>query len=62
MLRFVSDNAIVSTFAPDRYYREPIGPHPTHRGPAKLRPFVATRFSAGGGIGLDDIEAPVGPT
>ena len=46
-------DAIVSTSAPDGYYREPTGPHPTHRGPAELRPFFATRFSAGGGIGLE---------
>ena len=41
-----------STFAPDGYFREPIGPHPTHRGTAELRSFFAWRFSAGGGIGL----------
>jgi limonene-1,2-epoxide hydrolase len=45
-------DAIVSTFAPDGYYREPIGPHPAHRGTAELRSFFATRFSGGGGIGL----------
>jgi ketosteroid isomerase-like protein len=44
--------AIVSTFAPDGYYREPIGPHYTHRGPRELRSFFTRRFSAGGGIGL----------
>ena len=43
--------AIVSTFAPDGYYREPIGPHAAHHGAAELRSFFATRFSAGG-IGL----------
>jgi ketosteroid isomerase-like protein len=46
--------AIVNTFAPDGYYREPIGPHATHRGPAELRSFFTKRFSAGGGIGLQD--------
>ena len=44
--------AVVSTFAPDGYYREPIGPHYTHRGAAELHSFFATRFSAGGGISL----------
>jgi hypothetical protein len=29
--------AIVSTFAPDGYFREPIGPHITHRGTGELR-------------------------
>jgi limonene-1,2-epoxide hydrolase len=46
-------DAIVSTFAPDGYYREPIGPHATHRGPAELRSFFTARFNAGGGIGLE---------
>jgi ketosteroid isomerase-like protein len=44
--------AIVSTFAPDGYLREPIGRHAAHRGPAELRSFFDTCFSAGGGIGL----------
>jgi ketosteroid isomerase-like protein len=44
--------AILNTFAPDGYYREPIGPHPTHRGTVELRSFFDRRFSAGGGIGL----------
>jgi ketosteroid isomerase-like protein len=43
--------AVVSTFAPDGYYREPIGPHATHRGAAELRSFFTREFSAGGGIG-----------
>ncbi|MDQ2877288.1 MAG: nuclear transport factor 2 family protein [Actinomycetota bacterium] len=46
--------AIVSTFAPEGYFREPIGPHYAHRGPAELRSFFTTSFSAGGGIGLQD--------
>jgi ketosteroid isomerase-like protein len=46
--------AIVATFAPDGYFREPIGPHYAHRGPAELRSFFTTRFSAGGGIALQD--------
>ena len=44
--------AIVSTFGADGYYREPIGPHATHRGTGELRSFFARSFSAGGGIGL----------
>ncbi len=45
--------AIVGTFAPDGYYREPIGPHYAHRGAPELRSFFAECFSAGGGIGLE---------
>jgi ketosteroid isomerase-like protein len=45
-------DAIVSTFAPDGYYHEPIGPHYAHRGAGELRSFFATCFDAGGGIGL----------
>lgn len=44
--------AVVSTFAPDGYFREPIGLHPAHRGTTELRKFFEWRFSAGGGIGL----------
>ena len=40
--------AILSTFAPDGYFREPIGPHYPHRGTAELRAFFTTCFSAGG--------------
>jgi ketosteroid isomerase-like protein len=46
-------DAIVHTFAPDGYLREPIGPDPFHRGTRELRSFFATCFSAGGGIGLE---------
>jgi SnoaL-like domain len=42
---------IVRAFAPDGYYREPIGPHATHRGPEELRSFFTRRFRDGG-IGL----------
>jgi hypothetical protein len=42
--------ALVNTFMSDGYYREPIGPHLTHRGSAELRSFFTERFSAGGGI------------
>jgi limonene-1,2-epoxide hydrolase len=45
-------DAVVSTFEPDGYYREPIGPHLTHRGTAELRSFFTERLGAGGGIGL----------
>ena len=44
--------AVVSTFGADGYYREPIGPHATHRGTAELRSFFTGRFGADGGIGL----------
>ena len=44
--------AVVGTFTPDGYYREPIGPHATHRGTAELRSFFTGKFSAGGGIDL----------
>lgn len=43
--------AIVDTFAPDGYFREPIGPDPVHRGPAELRSFFTARLG-NGGIGL----------
>jgi ketosteroid isomerase-like protein len=46
--------AVVGTFAPDGYYREPTGPHATHRGSAELYSFFAGCFSAGGGIGLEN--------
>jgi hypothetical protein len=44
--------AVVSTFTPDGYLREPIGPPFEHRGASELRSFFAACFSAGGGIGL----------
>jgi limonene-1,2-epoxide hydrolase len=44
--------AAVSTFTPDGYLREPIGPPFEHRGAHELRSFFAVCFSAGGGIGL----------
>ncbi|MDX6391806.1 MAG: hypothetical protein QOJ73_2869, partial [Streptosporangiaceae bacterium] len=44
--------AIVATFAPDGYFREPIGPHYAHRGTPELHSFFTMCFSAGGGIGL----------
>jgi hypothetical protein len=45
-------DAILGTFEPDGYYREPIGPHLTHRGTAELRSFFTERLGAPGGIGL----------
>jgi ketosteroid isomerase-like protein len=45
--------AIVSTFAPDGYFRGPSGPHDAHRGAAALGSFFTGCFSAGGGIGLE---------
>lgn len=45
-------DAVVSTFAPEGYYREAIGPHLTHRGTAELRSFFTACFGAGGGIDL----------
>jgi ketosteroid isomerase-like protein len=44
--------AVVNAFAPDGYFREPIGPPYTHRGTGELRSFFTTCFSTGGGIGL----------
>ena len=44
--------AVVGTFEPDGYFREPIGPPHTHRGAGALRSFFSRRFSEGGGIGL----------
>jgi limonene-1,2-epoxide hydrolase len=45
--------AVVSTFAPDGYYREPAGTLSVHRGAHELRSFFSMCFSAGGGIGLE---------
>jgi ketosteroid isomerase-like protein len=46
--------AVVSTFAPDGYFRGSFGPQYAHRGTAELRSFYASCFSAGGGIGLEN--------
>jgi len=46
-------DAVVRTFTPDGYFREPIGPHQAHRGTAELRSFFTGCFSAGGGIALE---------
>jgi len=45
-------DAIVSTFAPDGYLREPIGSHVSHLGTGDLRAFFSKCFGDGGGIGL----------
>jgi hypothetical protein len=45
--------AIVGTFEPDGYVREPIGPRSTHRGTPELRPFFTGCFGAGGGIHME---------
>ncbi|MGX7677351.1 nuclear transport factor 2 family protein [Jatrophihabitans sp. DSM 45814] len=49
--------AILGTFAPDGYYREPIGPHYIHRGPDEMRDYFTRCFSAGGGISQQDCVA-----
>jgi ketosteroid isomerase-like protein len=46
--------AVVATFEPDGYYREPGGASVVHRGAGELGSFFTTSFSAGGGIGLQD--------
>ena len=45
--------AIVSTFAPDGYFREPPGPDYSHRGNEQLRSYFSRCFSAGGGLSLE---------
>jgi SnoaL-like domain len=45
--------AIVDTFEPDGYVREPIGPRATHRGARALRSYYAACFGAGGGIRIE---------
>jgi ketosteroid isomerase-like protein len=44
--------ALVETFAPDGYVREPIGPDNLHRGADELSAFFTQAFSTGGGISL----------
>ncbi len=46
-------DAVVGTFAPDGYFREPIGPHFCHRGTSELESYFTGCFSAGGGIRLE---------
>ena len=46
--------AVVATFEPDGYYREPVGPASAHRGARALGSFFTRCFSAGGGIGLQN--------
>jgi ketosteroid isomerase-like protein len=45
--------AIVGTFEPDGYVREPIGPGSTHRGVPALRTYFEGCFGAGGGIHIE---------
>jgi hypothetical protein len=45
-------DAIVATFEPDGYFREPSGEPWVHRGPAELRKFM-TQILGAGGIGID---------
>jgi hypothetical protein len=40
--------AVVATFSPDGYFREPVGPDAVHRGSDELRTFFAACFSSGG--------------
>jgi ketosteroid isomerase-like protein len=47
-------DAVVSTFAPDGYFRGPFGPRHAHRGTDELRSFFDRCFSAGGGVDLQD--------
>ena len=47
-------DAVVADFGPNGYFREPIGPHATHRGLDELRSYFVKCFSAGGGIRLQD--------
>jgi ketosteroid isomerase-like protein len=50
-------DAVVSSFAADGYFREPIGPHAVHRGTRELRAFFSMCFDAGGGICLQHCAA-----
>jgi|SRR4051794_28732222 len=45
--------AVVGTFAPDGYLREPVGPPYVHRGSAELREYFRGCFGSGGGISLE---------
>jgi hypothetical protein len=44
--------ALVSTFAPGGYVREPVGPPHVHRGWDEIRSFYATQLREAGGVGL----------
>jgi limonene-1,2-epoxide hydrolase len=46
-------NAVVQTFTPDGYLREPIGARAVHRGTAELDAYFSRSFGAGGGIGIE---------
>lgn len=45
-------DATVGVFAPDGYYREPLGPPATHRGTRELRSFFTACLGTGG-VGLE---------
>jgi hypothetical protein len=49
--------AVVSTFAPDGYFRDPVGSSATHRVTPELRSFFTKCFSTGGGVGLEHCVA-----
>jgi limonene-1,2-epoxide hydrolase len=51
-LRVGDTDAVVGSFGPEGYVREPSGAHPTHRGAHELRAYFDRCFSAGGGVGL----------
>jgi hypothetical protein len=53
-LRAGDVEAVMSTFAPDGYFRGAFGPRYAHHGPAALREFYTWVFSAGGGLGRED--------
>jgi len=46
-------DAVVATFEPDGYVREPAGGQFTHRGPDGLRAYYERMFSNGGGVPLE---------
>jgi SnoaL-like domain len=52
-LRSGDAEAIVATFEPDGYAREPAGGNYVHRGLGELRAFYERQFSNGGGIELE---------
>jgi len=53
-LRAGDTEAVVATFGPGGYFREPFGPRAAHRGPDELRSYFTSCFSAGGGISMQN--------
>jgi hypothetical protein len=49
--------AVMSTFAPDGCFRDPVGSSATHRVTPELRSFFTKCFSAGDGVGLEHCVA-----